>query len=183
MNLFLNLLVIDQKRFTNLTLTRFLSGKNKQNNNGNSYCALTQEVVDSVYFIREKGETEGVVYTTRVIHYLTKNELCDEEKVAVDLPSNHTTYEMYELYCFNRGWISKSNNKGRYPNLVDYKRCKVDDMFWQEYMESLMFFLGVHSGAFRRSIAPTSVFRAHLMSHAANTQYSEIIFAIDLQRW
>jgi hypothetical protein len=30
----------------------------------------------------------------------------------------------------------KSDNKGRYPKVVDYKRRKVDDMFLQEDMES-----------------------------------------------
>jgi hypothetical protein len=30
----------------------------------------------------------------------------------------------------------KSDNKGRYSNVVNYKRLKVDDMFWQAYMES-----------------------------------------------
>jgi hypothetical protein len=44
----LNLSAIVQKRLTNLSMTRFLPGKNKNKNNGNSYCALTHDVVDSV---------------------------------------------------------------------------------------------------------------------------------------
>jgi hypothetical protein len=137
MNSFLNLVAIGRKRFTNLSMTRFLPGKNKHKNNGNNYCALTQDVVDSVStFIQDKGATEGEVYATRVIRSLTKTELRDEEIGAVDLPSNTTKREMYELYCFNRGWTVKSDNKGRYPKVVDYKRRKVDDMFWQEDMES-----------------------------------------------
>jgi hypothetical protein len=47
-NSFLNLVVIGRKRFTNLSLTRFLPGKNKHKNNGKIFCALTQDVVDSV---------------------------------------------------------------------------------------------------------------------------------------
>jgi hypothetical protein len=141
MNSFLNLVAIGRKRFTNLSMTRFLPGKNKHKNNGNIYCALTQDVVDSVStFIRDKGATEGEVHATRVIHSLTKTELRDEEIGAVDLLSNTTKREMYELYCFNRGCTVKSDNKGRYPKVVDYKRRKVEDMFWQEYMESFEVF-------------------------------------------
>jgi hypothetical protein len=137
MNSFLNLIAIGRKRFTNLSMTRFLPGKNKHNNNGNNNCALTQDVVDSVLkFIRDKGATEGKVYTTRVIRSLTKTELRDEDIGAVDLPSNTTKREMYELYCFKRGWTVKSDNKGRYPKVVDYKQRKVDEMFWQADMES-----------------------------------------------
>jgi hypothetical protein len=135
MNSLLNLVAIGRKRFTNLYMTHFMSGKNTDKNNGNSYCVLTQYVVDSVLtFIRDKGAKEGEVYTTRVIHSLTKIELRDEEIDDVELPSNTTKREMYELYCFNSGWTVKSDNKGRYPKVVDYKQRKVDDMFWQADM-------------------------------------------------
>jgi hypothetical protein len=33
----------------------------------------------------------------------------------------------------------KSNNKGRYPKVVEYKRRKADGMFWQADMESFEF--------------------------------------------
>jgi hypothetical protein len=91
MNSFLNLIVIGRKRFTNPSLNRFLPGKNTHKNNGNSYCALTQDVVDSVLtFIRDKGAMEGEVYTTIVICSLIKTELRNEEICAVNLPSNTT---------------------------------------------------------------------------------------------
>jgi hypothetical protein len=79
---------------------------------------------------------ERDVYAIKVIRYLTKTELRDEEICAVEHPSNTTKREMYELYCFNRGWTVKSDNKGRYPSVVDYTRRKVDDMFWQADMVS-----------------------------------------------
>jgi hypothetical protein len=69
-----------------------------------------------------------------VIISLTKTKLQDKEIGAVDLPSNTIKRDMYELYCFHCGWTVKSDNKGRYPKVVDYKPRKVDDMFWQEYM-------------------------------------------------
>jgi hypothetical protein len=91
MNSFLNLVAIGRKRFTNLSMTRFMPCKNKHKNNGNNYCALTQDVVDSVStFIQDKGAAEGEVYATRVTRSLTKTELRDKEIGAVDLPSNTT---------------------------------------------------------------------------------------------
>jgi hypothetical protein len=76
MNLFFILVAIDRKRFTNLSKTHFLLGKNKHKSNGNTYCAFTQDVVDIMLtFIRDKGAMEGEVYATIVIHYLTKTEL------------------------------------------------------------------------------------------------------------
>jgi hypothetical protein len=121
---FLNLIAIGQKRFTNLSVTRFLPDKNNRKNNDNSYCALTQDLVHSVIaFIREKGEMEGEVYVTRVIRSLTKTDLLDEEMGNVDLPSNITKPDIYELYCFNRGW-TVNDKKGRYPKVLD------DDIFW-----------------------------------------------------
>jgi hypothetical protein len=165
-------------------MTRFLPGYNKHNNNGNIYCDLPQDVVDSVLtFIRYKGATEGEVYATRVIRSLGKGELWDEEKGAVDLPSNTTKREMYELYCFNRGWTVKSNNKGRYPNVVDYNWRKVDNMFGKQTWNHLKFVLGGLSGTFGRRIFPTSVFTAHVMAHAVNVQYFEMLFVIVLPRW
>jgi hypothetical protein len=60
MHSFLNLFEIVRKRFNNLSKNRFLPGKNKHNNKGNSFCALSQEVFDSVMsFIIEKGKYEG----------------------------------------------------------------------------------------------------------------------------
>jgi hypothetical protein len=79
---------------------------------------------------------EWEVYATIVICSLTKNELRDEEISDMDLPSNNTNCEMYELFCFNRGWNVKSDNKGRYYKVVDYEIREVDGMFWQEHMES-----------------------------------------------
>jgi hypothetical protein len=75
------------------------------------------------------------VYATRVVRSLTNTKLRDEEIGDVDLPSNTTKREMYELYCFNRGWAVKSDNKGRYPKVVDYKQRKVEDKADMESFE------------------------------------------------
>jgi hypothetical protein len=71
-----------------------------------------------------------------VLCYLTKYELRGEEKGSIDLPSKNTKREINEMYCFHRGWDVKSDNKGRYPKVVDYVRRKVDAMLWKEDMAS-----------------------------------------------
>jgi hypothetical protein len=83
-------------------------------------------------FIKDKGAREGEVYTTRIIRTLTGHELRDEEKGAVDLPSNTSCREMYEKFCFDRGWAPKSDSKGRYPKVCEYPNRKTDDMFWRD---------------------------------------------------
>jgi hypothetical protein len=53
------------------------------------------------------------------------------EKGVIDLPSNTSRREMYEKYCFERGWAPKSDSKGRYPNLGEYNKRSNDDFFWE----------------------------------------------------
>jgi hypothetical protein len=62
---------------------------------------------------------------------LTKYELCDEEKDAIDLPSHNTQRNMYEQYCYENGWLTRFDNKGRYPPLAEYEKRKVDDLLWE----------------------------------------------------
>jgi hypothetical protein len=137
LNSFLNLVAIGQTRHAKLDTTRFLPGKNTHSNGGYIHFAISQELLDSVIsFIKENEKTEGKVYGTRVIHSLTKNELRDEEKGDVDLPSNTSKRNMYDQYFFNRGWAVNSDNKGRCPKVPDYKRRNTDDMFWKDDMEA-----------------------------------------------
>jgi hypothetical protein len=86
-----------------------------------------QSVVD---FIKLNGKQDGEAYTTRVIRTLTRNELCDEEKGAVDLPLNTTKRELYEKHCFDRGWAIKSDNMGRYLKVKNSVSHQEDDIFW-----------------------------------------------------
>jgi hypothetical protein len=118
-----------------------------------------------------------------VIRSLTKTELRDEEIGAVDLPSNTSKREMYELQCFNCGWTVKSHNKGRYPKVVGYKRRKVDNMVWQADMES---FEVCYWWSFRniwKEHCSNIRIAAHVMTHMVNVQYFEMLFVIVLPSW
>jgi hypothetical protein len=136
---FLNLMALGKKRFRKLNETRLVPGANvhkntrtqEHKNTGNCNAAMLDETMKAVIsFIKHKWKDDGEVYATRIIRSLTKQELRDEEKGGVDLPSNTTKLELYEKFCFDRGWAIKSDNKGRYPKLKDYTNRMADGMFW-----------------------------------------------------
>jgi hypothetical protein len=120
-----------QNRFRKLNETRLVPGANVHKNTSNCNASMLDETIKAVIsFIKQKGKDDGEVYATHIIRSLTKQELRDEEKCGVDLPSNPTKRELYEKFCFDRGWAIKSDNNGRYPRLKDYTNRMADDMFW-----------------------------------------------------
>jgi hypothetical protein len=138
LNTFLNVLSIGRKRHTKLLETRLVQGSNINKNVVNTHAVLSSDVTESVVrFIKDKGREEGEVYATHIIRSLTGHELRDEEKGAVDLPSNTSRREMYENYCLDCGWTPKSDNKGRYPKVSEYPKLKNDDMLWETGVEVL----------------------------------------------
>jgi hypothetical protein len=48
-----------------------------------------------ISFIKQKGKNDGEVYATRIMCSLKKQDLRDEEKGGVDLPSNTMKRELY----------------------------------------------------------------------------------------
>jgi hypothetical protein len=101
------------------------------------YASMLDEKMKAVTsFIKQKGNDDGEVYATRIMCSLTRQELRDKEKGGVDLPSNTTKHELYEKFCFDRGWAIESDNKCRYPKLKDYTNRMADDMFWPSDAET-----------------------------------------------
>jgi hypothetical protein len=126
-NSFLNVLNLDHDRMTTINKTRFDPGPNIHKNSGNKNASFRNELRQSVHdFVKEKGDSCGECYATRLIRHITKHVLRDEEKDAVDLPSNFTKRNLYEQYFYGRGWAPKADNKGRYPNLQDFPKRKKD---------------------------------------------------------
>jgi hypothetical protein len=127
----LNLIAIGKNRLKSLNETRHIPGGNVHKNTVNDNACMSNEALQSVVdFIELKGKQDGKAYATLSIRTLTRNELRAEEKGAMDLPSNTTKRELYEKYCFDRGWAIKSDNMGRYPKVKDYVSRQEDDMFW-----------------------------------------------------
>jgi hypothetical protein len=98
---------------------------------------FSNEIRQSVHdFVKEKGDSCGEFYATHLIRHVTKHELRDEEKDAVDLPPNFTKRNLYDQYCYGRGWAPKADNKGRYPKLQDFTKRKKDDVLWEVGMDT-----------------------------------------------
>jgi hypothetical protein len=56
--------------------------------------------------------------------------------VCRNLPSNFTKRNLYEQYFYGQGWEPKADNKDRYPKLQDFRKCKKDDMLWEDGMDT-----------------------------------------------
>jgi hypothetical protein len=132
-NLFVNVLNLIDERIVTINETRFDPGPNVHKNTGNTNAYHIKEVHQSdVSFVKDKGDKCGDFYATHLTRHLTRYELRDEEKDAVDLSSNLTYRNLYEQYCYVRGWLAKSTNKGHHPRLEDYKKRKKDDCIFEE---------------------------------------------------
>ena len=51
----------------------------------------------------------------------------DEEYGVLELPSSVTNKKLYELFCFDRVWVSKSTATGSYSSTSTYKLRRNDD--------------------------------------------------------
>jgi hypothetical protein len=75
-------------------------------------------------------------YATHNVSVLTKYELRDEEKGAVDPPSTFKKRNMYENYCYENGWTIKVDNKGQNASLGEYTKRKINDLLWADNMDT-----------------------------------------------
>jgi hypothetical protein len=136
---FLNLLNLGDERLKGILVTRYDPGPDMHNSerhtikNGWMKYAIRDGAVD---YLREQGQLYGECYATHTVRVLINYELRDEEKGTIDLPSHYTQRNMYEQYCYENGWLTRSDNKGRYPPLAEYKKRKVDDLLWEANVET-----------------------------------------------
>jgi hypothetical protein len=129
LNSCLSILNLGTARMITINEMQFDPGPNIHKNVGNNNAAIIDKLQQSVIAnVKDKCDTCGEFYATHLIPHLTNHELGDEEKDAVDLPSNFTKRNMYKQYCCEQGWLSKLDNKIRYPKLCDYERRKKYDL-------------------------------------------------------
>ena len=57
----------------------------------------------------------------------TRIGIREAEEDMVQLPSCFTKRQLYERYCFSKGWLAKSSSDGSYPPLSQYTRRPHDD--------------------------------------------------------
>jgi hypothetical protein len=78
----------------------------------NTNAAVSQETSDSVVSYLTDIEKNGESYATRFMRMLTKFKLRDEEKGIIDLPNSITKRNIFEKWCFLRGWKAIPDNIG-----------------------------------------------------------------------
>jgi hypothetical protein len=101
LNPFLNILNLGTELMITINKKPFDPSPNIHKNARNNNAVISAEPRQSVVaYINNKGGTCGECYATRLIHQVTKHEVRDEEKDAVDFPSNFTKRNMYDQYCY-----------------------------------------------------------------------------------
>ena len=83
----------------------------------------TQDVVD---FLHKFGVDEGEAHATRFIRLESGTALRDSDVDMLQLPSFYSKRQLYERYCYDRGWEVRAFNDGSYPPVKKYKRRKND---------------------------------------------------------
>ena len=110
-----NLFFIGSKQWKKLSTDAALPSEKdtsayKKNTNNALGCA--QDIVDFLYAI---GEEEGEAHATRQVRIDFQTCLRDTDLDLVQLPPCYSKRQLYQRFCYERGWIAKCNAKGTYP--------------------------------------------------------------------
>ena len=80
------------------------------------------------FFVLLKDEAE--THATRVIREASGVQLRDEEIDTVELPSSLSKRQIYYKFCFQRGYIVKSDAKESMPRISDIPIREFDETLW-----------------------------------------------------
>ena len=83
----------------------------------------TKSKNEIIRFTRAVGDLDGEPYATMLIRELTSISIRDEEKGILELPPLYTKRKLYEWYCYENGWIAKSDNRGNYASWIFLHLC------------------------------------------------------------
>ena len=123
-----NLFCIGTKRWKKLCSEAMLpNGKdvsNYENNKNAKSTAVSKSVMD---FLSDIAEQEGESHATRFVRTEVQLFLRDEDIQLIQLPPYYTKRQLYERYYYERGWIGKSNAKGAYPPIHEFRNRPNDD--------------------------------------------------------
>ena len=84
-------------------------------------------VNETLTFLNEIGELECEPYATRFVRTLAGYELRDNEKCVIELHPSYTKRKIYERFCYENGWITKSDAKGIYKSWTNYEHREHDE--------------------------------------------------------
>jgi hypothetical protein len=128
-NSFKNMLHLRRKRWNTLYCTRLRLGSNIHKNMGNTNAAVSQETNDSVVsYLTDIAKQFVESYATRCVRMLTKFKLREGEKGIIDLPNSITKRNLFEKWCFLRGWKAILDNIGDYK----FEERNTKETFWEE---------------------------------------------------
>ena len=122
-----NLFCIGSKQWNKLSTDAALppaKDTSGYNNNTNNTLRCAQDVIDFLYAI---GEEEGEAHATRQVRIEFQTCLRDSDLDLVQLPPCYSKRQLYQRFCYEKGWIAKCNAKGTYPPINQLKRRPFDD--------------------------------------------------------
>jgi len=123
-----NLFCIGTKQWKRLCSDAMLpDGKNLSNYENNKNAKSTEVTKSVIDFISDIAEQEGESHATRFVRTEVQLFLRDEDLQLIQLPPYYTKRQLYERYCYERGWIGKSNAKGTYPPIQEFRNRPNDD--------------------------------------------------------
>ena len=127
-NSLMNLFYIAPRAWKKIASDATLPGPKDTSNYRKNTNPQDTEVKDSVTtFLIDLGDQEGESHATRFVRTETELFVRDEELELIQLPPCYSKRQLYEKYCFERGWLAKCNAKGTYPALAQLKRREFDD--------------------------------------------------------
>jgi hypothetical protein len=141
-NSFRNMFGVFRKPWTTLKRNVFgayVPGPIIHGNTGNrhrelsSNAAVTEESIAA--FLTDLAQTYAEPYATRFVRSVTSVGLRNSEVDCVELPSNFRKRQLYRQWCFNMGYIVKSDHNGNYGSTQNFALRPHDDLLWPEGTE------------------------------------------------
>jgi hypothetical protein len=100
----------------------------------NRFDGSTKKTVeeDVIAFLSTVGEERGESYATRFVRDRTSVGLRKDEEDLIELPSCLTKRRLYKQFCFERGHIVSSTDKGSYGSVDQFLPRPFDEDLWPE---------------------------------------------------
>ncbi len=106
--------------------SKMLGNKNQSKSSNSVACHD-----DVIKFLKEFGDARGEPYATMFVRETTGIGIRNEDADVVQLPSSYTHRQIYEIFCYERGWVvNKEGDSGNYSHLSQFSRRVPDGVTW-----------------------------------------------------